>query len=181
MRRLRRAAMVTAILVVSGNCGIGAQVLDATLSGSVRGVEPYARWVIDSGLAFSPTVRELVDRLNAGDVIAYVQVVPLASRTAHTVLMHGGQTRRYLLIKIHQGLPLHRLIELLGHELQHASEIMGDREVRDDAGLKRLYGRIGLTAVKADQFETQAAISIERLVRREIIGKPAPLFARRPD
>jgi hypothetical protein len=173
--------MVTAILIVSGNCGIGAQALDATLSGSVRGVEPYARWVIDSGLALSPTVRELVDRLNGGDVIAYVQVAPLASRTAYTVLMDGGQSRRYLLIKIHQGLPLHRLVELLGHELQHATEIMGDPQVRDDAGLKRLYRRIGLTVVRADQFETQAAISIERLVRREIIDKPVRLFARRPD
>jgi hypothetical protein len=114
-------------------------------------------------------------------VIAYVQVVPIPTRTAHTVLMHGGNTRRYLLIKIHHGHPLHRLIELLGHELQHAAEIMDDREVRDDETLRRLYRKIGLSPLKANQFETRAAMSVERLVRQEITHKPAPLYARRPD
>jgi hypothetical protein len=181
MQGLRRAMVLTAILVVSGNCGIGAQPVESTLESSVRGAEPYARWVLDSALAYSPTVRQLVAQIDASDLIAYIQVVPIASRTAHTVLMHGGESRRYVLIKIHQGHQLHRLIELLAHELQHAIEIMGDREVRDNNTLKRLYRRIGLSTVRANQFETQAAMSIERLVRREIVGKPGPLFARRPN
>ena len=67
---------------------------------------------------------------------------------------------------------------LLAHELQHAVEIAEHEEVRDAAGVRRLYVTIGREGA-TDEFETDAARSTERTVREEIRAARVLASARR--
>jgi hypothetical protein len=56
---------------------------------------------------------------------------------------------------------------MLGHELQHALEIAGARDVVDERGVRDLYERIGLPGRKPNQFETLEAQRVQALVRKD--------------
>ena len=57
-------------------------------------------------------------------------------------------------------------IALIGHELRHALEVAASPDVRDQAGLTKLYKRIGEPAGCAHSFDTRAAQNTGRRVRR---------------
>jgi hypothetical protein len=145
----------------------------------LRPVDRYARWIIESAQQRSATVRELTERLDASDTIAYVRVGTVSTRTATTTLLDGDGSMRYVLISLHQHHSPAMLMELLGHELQHANEIADAREVRDETGMARLYRRIGMSLMSFGQFETVAAQTVGRRVRRELAGALDGALARR--
>ena len=167
------AVMVLTVLAGTGNAAAKEK------PPHVRSLDGYARWIIDSALLRSATVRELVARLDASDTIAYVRVGTVSTRTATTTLMDGDGIVRYVLISLHQMHPPAMLMELLGHELQHANEIARAREVRDETGMTRLYRRIGISLLSVGKFETEAAQRIGRRVRRELASAPDSAYARR--
>jgi hypothetical protein len=126
-----------------------------------------ARRVLADATAQSRTIRDLCDRLDASDVIVYVEMtgspqVPIA----RTKLVTSTAAARFLRIAISNTTSPFDVAPLLAHELQHAVEIAEHEEVRDDAGLRRLYAAIGREAA-ADEFETDAARQVERTVRAE--------------
>lgn len=174
MGRLRTTLMVVCVLT---------SVMKTAASdgppGHLRGLDPYARWLIDSALLRSSTVRQLAVRLDASDVIAYVQIVAIPARTARTALINGDGPMRYLLVSLHRAETPDRLIELLGHELQHVSEIAAAPHVRDDRALGELYRRIGMSLIASNRFETVAAQLVARRVRRELAASPDRPYARR--
>jgi hypothetical protein len=57
------------------------------------------------------------------------------------------------------------LTETIGHELQHAVEVLSDPKVMDSRDLFHLFNRIGPTGV--DRFETPAAVRAGLAVARE--------------
>jgi hypothetical protein len=57
----------------------------------------------------------------------------------------------------------------LGHELQHAIEVAAAGDVTNEAGLERLYRRIGHPQVhQASRFETDAAVRAGQQVLAEV-------------
>jgi hypothetical protein len=62
--------------------------------------------------------------------------------------------------------------------LQHVLEIAEARDVRDKKGLIALYQRIGLHKGATNQFETLLAQEMGRRARRDMINRPAALYAR---
>lgn len=116
----------------------------------------------------SGTVRALLDRLAASDVIVYVEMTGTPDvPTARTNLVTATASTRFLRIAISAAQPWSEWPSLLAHELQHAVEIADHDEVRDAGALRHLYASIGHQH-GADSYETDAAISVERLVRAEL-------------
>jgi hypothetical protein len=144
----------------------------------VRGTSGHARWLIEMALTYSATVSALASTLARSDVVVYVRTVPLASGTAKTVLLNGHGPVRYLLIAIDSHHAPDVLVEMLGHELQHAVEIAGAPDVRNEAGIVALYRRIGLRPDATTSFETLLAQEMGRRARRDLINRPAALWAR---
>jgi len=133
----------------------------------VRAAESAMKALGDAA-ASSPTVRTLMDRLAATDVIVYVEItrspqVPIA----RTKLVTATADVRFLRIGLNSVMAPPDVIPLIAHELQHALEIAEHAEVRDDAAVRRLFGAIGHQH-GIDRFETDAAKRVERAVREEL-------------
>jgi len=124
--------------------------------------------MLDRAAATSATVRELIGRLDATDVIVYVEVTPSPQISlARTKLVTATKTTRFLRIGLRSTLPPFDVTPIIAHELQHALEIAERPDVRDDDGVRRLYARIGHEHGR-DTYETDAAREVERTVRQEL-------------
>ena len=133
----------------------------------VRAAENAVK-VLEDAAKQSPTVRSLIDRLAATDVIVYIEFTPAPQVTlARTKLVTATASVRFLRIGIHRAVLPPDLIPLIGHELQHALEIAQHADVRDEEGIRRLYALIGHQH-GIDRYETDAARKIERVVREEL-------------
>jgi hypothetical protein len=149
----------------------------------VRSSEPWILALINTGFARSAAFRQLVDTLNASDVIVYVESqVTRESRQIHrgsldAYLIHhvvdqGGH--RYLRIGLGARGSDRRLISVLAHELQHAVEIALVPEIRDDESLQNFFSRASLSFSCAGAcYETQGAIDIQRKVNEELAARAA--------
>jgi predicted O-methyltransferase YrrM len=139
----------------------------APAAAHVRAANAEVRGLIEDTAARSATVRDLLARLGCSDVIVYVEITasPQIPR-GRTKLVTASTGARFLRIGINRSMGGADLPAILGHELQHAVEIAEREEVRDDEGVRRLYGEIGRKG-GPDSFETDAALDVERLVRLE--------------
>jgi hypothetical protein len=153
--------------------------LAATLTGQV-GQDPHVRTterkvasLIDLGLTGSATFRQLVDQLNASDVVVYVALKQarddLGAYLSHDIVVAGG--RRYLQIAIETLGTDRHIVARLGHELQHAVEVAQAPDVRDAAALKRLFSRLDIRSVCKGCFETAAALKVQVAIEAELGSK----------
>ena len=109
-----------------------------------------------------------MDRIAATDVIVYVEVSASPQiPTARTKFVTATATARFLRIGVSSAATAFDVPALLAHELQHVVEIAERPEVRDDAGVRRLYSVIGHMH-GVDSYETDAARQVEREVRSEL-------------
>jgi hypothetical protein len=140
----------------------------AAPSPHVRAASNQTRLLIEEARTRSNLVREMLARLECTDTIAYVEITasPQIAR-ARTKLVSASPGARFLRIGINAGMTYPDLVPLLAHELQHAVEIAERDEVRDEAGVRRLYRQIG-RAGRDDSFETDAALAVELAVRLEL-------------
>lgn len=119
----------------------------------------------------SPTVRELVGKLEASNVVVYVNVTTTTADSPESGLRFVGASnvQRFLLINISAGSAADRRIALLGHELQHAVEVASALWVRDNIDLRTLISRVGWRdASRARGYETTAASVAEHQVRQDL-------------
>jgi hypothetical protein len=145
-------------------------VLDAPTR-HVRTTDRSIRHLIARGYRRSPTFAALVTRLQASDVIVYVQEVPrlpggLEGRMMMLPRAHGF---RYVRIQIVLRGTAEDAIAVLGHELRHALEVADAPEVGDEDALARLYQRIGMRG-GPHLYDTAAAQDTGRLVLKELFG-----------
>jgi hypothetical protein len=130
----------------------------------VRPATPMAQTIIDDASDRSPTIRALLDDLSKSDVIVHVGLrYDRPSRQGSTSLVTATPVARYVRIDILARLAPPRRAEVLAHELYHALEIAKAPDVRDDAGMRELFDRIGWRAGK--HYETSAALAVEHWVR----------------
>ena len=142
------------------------------------GTSPKEAVLIQGLLDRSSTARALADELESTDLIVYVQLTGAepADRAA-TRLVTATQSYRFLRVVIGIMTPPSERAVLLAHELQHVIEIGRSPEVRDIAGLRRLYRRIGEDHSAKFAFETSAAREIGMRVRRELLEAPKPTIS----
>jgi hypothetical protein len=139
----------------------------------IRTTERKVTILVDLGLARSATFRQLVDQLNASDVVVYVALKQtrdgLGAYLSHDVAVAGG--RRYLHIAIETLGTDRHIVARLGHELQHAVEVAQAPNVRDAAGLERLFSQLDIRSVCNGCFETAAALKVQAAVEAEMATK----------
>jgi hypothetical protein len=130
----------------------------------LRSTEPELADLIEDGVRASPTLRRLVDRVEASDVI--VHVVFDRSWSPHAA---GA---RYLRISIDRRIAGSQRLALLGHELQHAVEIADAPWVTSHEGVATLYKSIGFRSDNGhdDCYESRPAIEAGRQVQREFLA-----------
>jgi hypothetical protein len=138
----------------------------------VRPTSPLGRELIETGIARSATFRRLVHRIEASDVIVYVQLEPgLPSGIGGALEFMGvGGDVRFLRITLGRQFHHPILVALLGHELQHAVEVADAPRVRSAIQLEALYRNIG-HPVGHHRYDSVAAQFAGQTVRDELIGR----------
>ena len=148
----------------------------------IRPQDPRLADLIRTGISRSATFRDIVKRIEAGNLIVYVSLSPTmrASLAGKLTWMTKSGMFRYVRATINTEQSADQMIATLAHELQHALEVAGDETVIDQRSLAGLYKRIGrpsTTGVTAG-FETVAAQETGLQVRRELVADTATAAAR---
>ena len=136
----------------------------------VRALDSGLQRLLDEGTDRSPTFRRLVQRIDHTDGIVYVQSGACSIASAMGCLMLSVQEAghaRYLRIHV----PPRRSrsderIMVIGHELQHAVEVLSTTWVRTSADAYALFIRIG-SAGSIRDFETAEAQRIGNVIAGE--------------
>lgn len=133
------------------------------------------------GLRRSPSLAALVDRIEASDVIVYIEIQPHLNKALSGCLTWiataGGY--RYVRASLSPNLSADALIAAMGHELQHAVEIVEDPSVTGPASLLALYHRIGSGgppgSVRLDTHEARAAgVRVRQDLRGPRVAEAVP-------
>lgn len=151
----------------------GADARDKTIDAPhVRPLNQASGSLVADAQQKSATVRELFNKLEASNLVAYVNVKRLSKEGAESGLTVVGRStrQRYVLITISDDTSADRRIELLGHELQHAVDAANSPWVTDDVRFQSLMSMMGWRDISRSRgYETTAANLTERQVRREVI------------
>jgi hypothetical protein len=138
----------------------------------LRSPEPQMRALIEDAIDSSATVRALVERITASDVVVFVvcERDPAARPAGRLNFITSAGGLRYVVIRLR---PKRRaaVIAMLAHELQHAAEIADTPSIVDEASLAREYERIGYRSHASHggvAFDTKAAVDIGRRVAEEL-------------
>ena len=140
----------------------------------IRSTEPELRAAVDAGVAHSDSFRELVDRLDASDVVVHIVYDhdPAPGIAGHLTFAASAGGVRYLRIAIVPRLSGYDLLAILGHELEHAVEIADAPSVVDQASMAAFYAAVGERRLsdRGSMFDTAAAVAAGDRIRREVLG-----------
>jgi hypothetical protein len=158
------------MLIVLLSVTLAGTIQDAP-GGRVRATQPWILAFINAGLARSATFRNLVAKLDASDVVVYVEPKltrpTLGGYLSHKIVVQGNH--RYLRIAIDNRGSENRLVCLLAHELQHAVEVAETPEIRDADSFRRAFARFAVPSGCGEGcYETQRALEVERVVSGEL-------------
>jgi hypothetical protein len=136
----------------------------------LRPANAFLAGVIEEGVCRSQTLRSMVAALQASDVIVYVTMRPLSDRRVWGGLEFIGATATDRVLRVVLRLPLDRIarMAILGHELRHAIEVAGAREIRSQKALEDYYRAHGIPGATEWTYETDAAHRTELRVREEV-------------
>ena len=139
----------------------------------VRGLSPRVVAVINEAAAESETFRGLVDLIGATDGIVYVAEGKCRQgvRACLLIKMTMMGPNRVLTILVDPGKEDREFMGSVGHELQHAVEVLSHRTVRTDTAMVLLFHKSGTDF--NGLFETYAAIEAGRAVRAELRASAA--------
>lgn len=141
----------------------------------LRPTDREMRQLLADGVATSASLRAIVERLDALDVVVYIGCarLPLGLDGRLTFVSAGGGLR-YVTVGIAWDRRPSRRIAILGHELQHALEIAERPAIVDAASLAREYRHFGFSRAPAGggrmAFDTTAAIDAGDRILRELHG-----------
>jgi len=114
------------------------------------------------------TFRGLVDRINSTDGIVYVSEGEckhgVRACLSNTMTMAGPN--RVLRILVDPRKADRELMGSIGHELQHAVEVLSHRNIRSSSEVTLFY--LNTVGLVGDRFETFAAIVAGNAVRTEL-------------
>ena len=151
----------------------------------IRSTYPELRAALETGVAHSELFRELVDRIDASDVVVHLlyDPDPTPGVAGHLTFAASAGGVRYVRIAIAPRLGGYDLLAILGHELQHAVEIADAPSVVDQASMAAFYATVGERRAtdRGTTFDTAAAVAAGARIRREALsGGRADAPERRP-
>lgn len=171
-RSTRATIQAALILVVLGTDSALVIGQNATAGSRVRSESPWIRNAIAQGNQESPAFRRLVDTIDSTNGIVYVQEGDCRRRVRACLHMSieiaGGN--RFLRILVDRPKVLGcEFVALVGHELQHALEVLGNPRITT---WRRMYSHFSLGGRTIyDTFESDAAIAVEMQVEREACSR----------
>jgi len=135
----------------------------------VRTPSPGIADAIAQGIQRSPTFRRLVESIDGTDGLVYVEegVCRYSARACLVMSVTIAGPHRVLHIRVNRRRAAGcRLVELVGHELQHAVEVLSNPTIRSDVEMVNFFDRIRQTG--SVRFETAAALQTSIDVAREV-------------
>ncbi len=163
-----RLLVRTALIALLG-LGVARTVLaDAALSPRVRSTSPYIRGIIDEAIGRSRTLLRLIQAIEATDGIVYVEpgLCGHGVRACLSLSVTNAGAFRVLRIVVDPSQAAWNLMASIGHELQHALEVLAEPTLIDARAVYLYYSREAPTTRRT--FETQAAIKAGDAVFAEV-------------
>jgi hypothetical protein len=141
----------------------------------VRGVSSRIVAIVNDAIPRSKTFRALVDQINRTDGMVYVAEGDCGSgvRACLLLTMTLMGPHRLLRILVDPRATDRDLMASIGHELQHALEVLDHRWVRNSSAMILLYKKICNDCGRRF-FETNAAVRVGTAVRDELRESAAP-------
>ena len=175
-RRVRRGVMYTVVAAQLSvmTFGVEADAPKSVEGGPrVRSSTPRIAALLTEASSRSETFRELVSRIELTDGIVYVEpgTCKHGVRACLSLSITAAGSFRILRVLINLATDVLELMATIGHELQHALEILAEPKVRTAQQAYLFYAREAATSM--DVFETRAAIQAGYDVRDEI-GRRRP-------
>lgn len=156
------------VLLVLASTAIAAQQEPPAAVPRVRSANPAIATLIGTGMTNSQTFRSIVERINASDGIVYIDEGDCGNAVRGCLkAVATSATNRIVLVRIRLVKPDRDVVATIGHELQHALEILNDPAVTDSAAMFRFYTREARRRLGGG-FETAAAVKAERAVHAEM-------------
>jgi hypothetical protein len=150
----------------------------------VRTLDTRIAALLKSGLERSGLLRDIVDKIDAGDIVVYLGLDPTMKKKglAGRLTFTGSAGKyRYMRALINPDMPAEQIIASVAHELHHVLEVIASPDVRSENELRDLYKRIGREnrAMSGSGWETDAAQRVGYDVRRELFLGRGNTVARR--
>ena len=150
----------------------------AQSSPHIRILDPILKELFDHGVQQSPTLRALVDNVEAAPILVFIEgdlrmPTYVGARLNFVTSVNG---LRYVRVDVDCTLSPRRQIALLAHELQHALEIGERVDILHAEDMESLYEDIGFESFENGShksFETEAALTVQRTVDDEMGMRPA--------
>jgi hypothetical protein len=170
-----QAAVTAVVLLTCGATGTrthpavtGTARSDEVQRSRVRILSPQMAHGFRNGISRSPTFRSLVDAINASDGIVYVEhgVCKGGARSCLMGSIIVAASSRILRVRIQKTQLQDKLVVSLGHELQHAIEVLGEPWVTTAAEMRFLFREIGVQY--GGMFETREAIRVADAIHLEL-------------
>ena len=173
--RIRLQHAVLALVLLGSGIRLSADQPGLSRFQNVRTSDAPLRLALASCYDQSPTCRHLIETIDASTTIAMVRIGYCKSISGtsasclHFMVDSGGF--RYLRITMDPALRGETLVAMLGHELQHAVEIVRAPEVTSLETMRTLYSRIGYSRDRyrvQDEWETAEAKQVADAVEGEL-------------
>jgi len=166
--------MMMTTLASGGRAAVAADV-DTSAMPRVRSHHPGIASLIERAAERSKTFRGLVEAIDTSNGIVYVEEGQCGRHAVKSCVEAVTQAaaNRILVVKVDIRNADGELMGLIGHELRHAIEILGEPSVVDATSMYFLYVRIGRLGTYT-AFETQAAVQAGNAVRAEILKYRPP-------
>lgn len=161
------------VAMTSGAHAAAAQEKSESAAGArVRSSNAAVAGLIATGAARSPRFRRLMEAIDATNGLVYVERGKCRNRVRACVEgVSTTSTHRIVLVRIRPDAPDCEIIATIGHELQHAIEILSDPAVTTSYAMYLFYLRQRPSRFGGG-FETDAAIEADNAVRKELKRSP---------
>jgi hypothetical protein len=167
----RVRALVVAAIVGACVGAVEAQEQAAKPIPRVRATDPTLAALITSGIARSKTFAGLAATVDRTDGLVYIEAGH-CGHSVHACLVLSVTVAgpyRILHIKIDPIGPKTDIICSIGHELQHAVEVLRERSIRSTSDIFNFFQQEGPTG--SERFETPAAVHAGLDVCRDLASK----------
>jgi hypothetical protein len=170
-----RSIRVMAVVLITFACTPSAHGQAPAGSPRLRIQDPQIQRLVSAGRESSRSFAALLDRLDTGDVVVYVQCSRLrANVEGELTFLSAVAGNRYVLVRLAWNLAAARKIAILGHELQHALEIAERPDIVDRDSLESAYESFGFARRRSGDtvdFDTAAAVKAGHTIWRELASR----------
>jgi hypothetical protein len=178
IRHAARSLTLLCLLLATPLVSIAAEpITDTPRRPPIRSTDRRLRALLEEGLRLSPTLRGLVARLHASDVVVYVRCDGPSGADGRLTFLSKAGGYRYVVVRMAR-FPRTQQIALMAHELQHAVEIADTPDIVDGPSLVREYTRIGYenpwSQLPGVSFDTRAAVRAGEQVLKELMQEDSP-------